>query len=63
MMTKKDFVAVAKQVKSDLDRAVREQDILLAHSAEHAANNFADLAKKDNPNFDRDRFLRACGIQ
>ena len=63
MMTKKTFVAVAAQVKSDRAKAQREGDELLAISAANAANIFADLAQKENPRFDRDRFLRACGLK
>jgi hypothetical protein len=28
----------------------------------HIAEQFATIAKRDNPNFDRDRFLTACGM-
>lgn len=30
---------------------------------ENVADDFASLFMDDNPNFDRDRFLKACGIE
>ena len=32
-------------------------------ATEILANNLADYFKEDNPNFDRSRFLEACGVE
>lgn len=50
-MTKKDFVLIAKSIKSlDLDPIARRS----------AAEVFADNLMDTNPNFDRSRFIAAC---
>lgn len=50
-MSKKHFVAAANIIKSEPDRA--------------AAQKMADLivAMNDNGNFDKSRFLSACGLE
>jgi hypothetical protein len=52
MMTKKTFVAVAA--------TVAKIENLVARRA--AAENFCVLFAKENPRFDRARFLAACGL-
>jgi hypothetical protein len=50
-MTKKDYVLIAENIKayvSELDRRA-------------LANAMAIRLAEDNPRFDRDRFLEACG--
>jgi hypothetical protein len=53
-MSKKDYEAVAR-ILSD-SRAI--SDAALPYLAEKFADWFAD----DNPRFDRERFLKACGL-
>jgi len=47
-MTKKDYIAIAKILKEYGDK---EHMLLL---------KFCELFKKDNPNFDADKFINAC---
>ena len=49
-MSKKHFITAAKIISSEKDRA--------------AAQKMADLiiSMNDNPNFDKGRFLSACGF-
>lgn len=53
-MTKKDFEAIARILKSKDGRI---------DAVEMIAEDLADLFAADNPRFDRDRFIEACGIQ
>lgn len=53
-MTRKHFAAIARVIESlelsDADRYT-------------VAANFADMCGQFNPNFDRGRFLVACGVK
>lgn len=52
-MTKKDYVLVARVISEDLTYgALRRQ----------TAERLADAFEKDNPRFDRKRFLSACNV-
>jgi HKD family nuclease len=52
-MTRKDYIKIAKVISTAW---VASQDF-----RESIANDFADMLEKDNPNFDREKFLTACG--
>jgi hypothetical protein len=63
MMTRKDFVAIAEIIRAvggdgftgeDYDRGWRDALMTLAA-------NLPDYFAKQNPKFDRERFLKACG--
>lgn len=66
-MTRKDYVLIA----AALNTAKNEE--ALAHAPSYnngwadgvdaAAGVLADALSKDNPRFDRARFLKACGVQ
>lgn len=72
-MTKKDYELIASKIKQQLDLRCRvaypksnEGELIkndayfpLTALAEHMAN----ALKNDNPKFDRDKFLQACGIE
>jgi hypothetical protein len=60
MMTKQDFVAVARVLKARRDGAPRaaERKVL-----DDTARDLATYFKAANPHFQRDRFLNACGIE
>ena len=51
-MSKKHFVAMAKEISSMPDRS----------AARIVAESFARVASGANPRFDLDRFLTACGV-
>lgn len=52
-MTRKHFEAIAAIIKG----------LVLTHSEkEPIAQQFADLCEESNPDFDRARFLKACGL-
>lgn len=36
---------------------------LVGGQREYVAHKLADICKRDNPRFDRDRFLAACGVE
>ena len=56
-MTKQDFEVVADRIKRNL--AAGMDPLTLACLAEDLACDFA----LRNPRFDRERFLKACGVQ
>jgi hypothetical protein len=61
MMTRKHFIAVAALIKGLADTTAdpaQATDI----AVRDVADGLADLFAKDNPNFDRARFLTACGF-
>jgi hypothetical protein len=51
-MTKKHFIAMAKEIAQMADRK----------SARIAAEAFAQVARSVNPRFDQAKFLTACGV-
>jgi len=52
-MTKKDYIKIAKILKTtDLE----------PHKRASLVVSFAQICREDNPNFDFDRFLKACGV-
>ena len=53
-MSRKDYIAIAAVLKSQM---------LLAPYVALVANDLCEIFKTDNPAFNRDRFLAACGIQ
>lgn len=55
MVSKKDFKAVAEIIKKN--NCWREE-----YYTEKTAIDFADYFATQNPQFDRERFLQACGI-
>jgi hypothetical protein len=57
MMTRKHFKAMAEAFAS-IKPNVSADGLPVWRTA---VQNMADLCKKDNPNFDRLRFLDACG--
>lgn len=60
-MTRKDYVKIAKHFN-------REVNTCIDHGAPIAslvitARTLADELASDNPRFDRERFLAACGVK
>ena len=58
MMTRKDYVATADILETLVSIVSGDNfsDVL------DAVDAFADMFAKDNPRFDRKRFVEACGI-
>lgn len=69
-MTKKHYVAMAKSIKTQIDRSKAPTEIPegtpyregLRTAATLIAQDFAANAKRDNARFDTHRFYVACGI-
>lgn len=57
MMTRKDYVAVAKIFNSYV--IAGQDNILVSSLVKSIAEDFADLFANDNPNFDETRFENA----
>jgi hypothetical protein len=74
-MSKQDYIKFAKMIKGQVNavQSMRSGEIMNASNPIfhdgysvaifNTAHNMADIFAEDNPNFDRDRFLKACGVQ
>ena len=65
-MTKKHFIRFAALLKADIDETARRfpQDAKRTYdAAAYAASTFARVAAEDNPRFNHDRFMQACGLK
>lgn len=56
-MTRKDFQFIA-----DVIKAMPSHSVSLRAQRESCARAFADALPATNPNFNKERFLKACGI-
>lgn len=67
-MTRKDYVAIANcfsVLRSEwANRVVQDgyEEIRIG-AVWQAARLIAEMMSRDNPRFDRERFLKACGVQ
>ena len=73
-MTRKDYECMAqviKDAKTDTDRVTTEyhlkkdnalQSEILHDRIQKIADRMADNFKAENPRFDRDKFMKACGL-
>ena len=64
-MTRKDYVKFATLIKSHEAPSMVSMDVLAGWN--QSRNELAErmcqwIFEDDNPNFDRDRFLTACGV-
>lgn len=58
-MTRKDYCLIASAIRA----SAAETDLLHEkRSAARIADNLAAAFERDNPRFDRARFLSACGV-
>lgn len=57
-MTKKDYIAIAEVLRELGNAGVRSFDS--AEDCIAIAHAFADILQRDNPRFDRARFVLAC---
>lgn len=56
-MTKRHFEQFARHIRLYLETVASLQ------TATAMAEMVASVAKQDNPNFNRERFMRACGLE
>ena len=64
-MTRKDYETIAAALYERVtELSPRQRTRANALSEQHAAlcHNVANALKADNPRFDRERFLAACGV-
>lgn len=63
-MTRKDYRAIAGCILDERNGSImsrsNERNTILR--LERLACQLSDVFKTDNPNFDRDRFMKACGF-
>lgn len=59
-MTKKHFISIAKIISERLNN-VQNLDTQL--EAMNLASKLADYFAQENPHFDREKFLSACGVR
>lgn len=64
-MTRKDYVAIAAAVRDSLEHQAITIDYREGWNAAASsiAHRLADTLALGNERFDRERFLRACGVQ
>lgn len=66
MLTRKHYHSIAEIFKQNLEE-IKPIDSMLAQYGwaciACVAEELADYFEKDNPRFDRDRFLEACGVE
>jgi len=56
-MTRKDYILIAKAMKESRETEKKRNEPVV----DSAAHTLASYLACDNPRFDRQRFLRACG--
>ena len=63
-MTRKDYIAIAAAIADGALINCATQTELAMNNATRCkiAGQLADLMARDNPRFDRARFLKACGV-
>jgi hypothetical protein len=66
-MTKKDYIKFAEMFKEELysldSPPFGEPNYQAIASVSHLARQSADIFAEDNPNFNRSKFLKACGLE
>lgn len=64
-MTRKDYVLIAGALKSShVSNTLNNGNRALYNNGiDNAASLIADALARDNPRFDRERFLKACGVE
>lgn len=66
-MTRKDYVAIAQAIKQACDNPnhfyVSGAESKYLQGCNSVAVAVANTMARDNPAFDRARFLKACGVQ
>ena len=64
MLTRQNYKAIAEIINHQIDPAcvVSEDPCCVCSAIEIIANNLTNYLAKDNPHFDREKFLEACGL-
>lgn len=66
-MTKKDYVAIAAAIKAARADVTNKEPLWaqrdMLDGVSLAAEHVATMCARDNPRFDRARFLNACGVE
>lgn len=57
-MTRKDYVLIARAIKQSKNQAV----LLELDAIRYTAENIATELQGDNGNFNKEKFLTACGV-
>jgi len=61
MLTKKDFKAVAEIIEQAC--GIYDDEEVCGEIASIITHNLADYFATQNPRFDRERFMKACGLE
>jgi len=65
-VTKKDYERIARAIAGQHSEIARDDERVWESAYKigvcDAARALADALAEDNPRFDRERFLRACGV-
>ena len=61
-MTRKDYILIAEAIKQTADMSRSFADAEALRGARLTANHIATALGRDNPRFDRERFLKACDV-
>ena len=59
-MTRKDYILIASIIQ---DAEINRHESTPRITFYFLAHNFADMLARDNPHFNRAKFLKACGVQ
>ncbi len=63
-MTRKDYIALADAIRFSLPIEENSAEYLAQfHGVRRTAFSISDVLARDNSRFDRERFLKACGVQ
>jgi hypothetical protein len=61
-MTRKDYVLIAEAIRTQIELSSKYEEEESRAGAQNIAYDLAWKLYEDNPRFDRDRFLVACGV-
>ena len=62
-MTRKDYILIADALKAARSSYTLPNVAIYHNGIDNAAHRLADALDRDNPRFDRERFLKAAGVQ
>lgn len=62
-MTRKDYILIAAAIANAGVSVTDINEPQYQHGIEDTTHAIADALARDNPRFDCERFLKACGVQ